>query len=156
MFTVQYYGPGCSRVNSNVFQFSQIGKNVALSKFWWHHSHASFDQNFSDYHLHRSQTHLALKRQRKNIAQITMWKWIFFFLLIFCILVTSCATWAWTIFFYPAIVGAKQDWQTKVLLFPTEILFRHDLLHKTAKWLKKVTVCCAKIWKPQKQEISSF
>lgn len=59
-------------------------------------------------------------------------------------------------FFYPAIVGAKQDWQTKVLLFPTEILFRHDLLHKTAKWLKKVTVCCAKIWKPQKQEISSF
>lgn len=34
MFTVQYYGPGCSRVNSNVFQFSQIGKNVALSKFW--------------------------------------------------------------------------------------------------------------------------
>lgn len=59
-------------------------------------------------------------------------------------------------FFYPAIVGAKQDWQTKVLLFPTGILFRHDLLHKTAKWLKKVTVCCAKFGSPRSRKSAPF
>lgn len=47
-----------------------------------------------------------------------MRKWIFFFLLIFCILVTSCATWAWTIFFILPLLVPNKTGRPKYYCFP--------------------------------------
>lgn len=125
MFTVQYYGPGCSRENSNVFQFSQIGKNVALSNFG----------DITVMHpliktlvitIYIDHKHISLLKGREKILHKLLCENGSFFPTYLLHFGYQLCNMSMNNFFYPAIVGAKQDWQTKVLLFPTEILFRHD------------------------------